>query len=378
MNAFNLVGPKFAINASEKTYLQATYFEKETWFANPNGGLRLPLSPLPTMSAVHPQNTQAAAGRPTVKKTIGIAFVKMAPGLSAFVRIPAGTAGAFTIDRQQGYRALRRRMHKAYHGTGEAVLTASIDGALRRLSMYTRCLKPKSLDSIRDLYIGSHAIHLPVEEAELAQVSAIENILDYRILDYRFQDRSLLGQIIQAAAGRPELTKVIGTSFVKMAFGLSAFMRLPQGTAEALTTDRQRGYRDLRRRTSRVYQGTGKAVLTQSIDEALRHLSSRTMLLISKNLTRMGDKYVGSNVLFEQVDNVEWTWVSGVETILGYRFKDRSLLKATLRPMRESHTHGVTTNDSLEYPGDSVVKVTQARAQYEAAIQGHPIDRYWE
>ncbi|KAK3806043.1 MAG: hypothetical protein J3Q66DRAFT_445598 [Benniella sp.] len=50
------------------------------------------------------------------------------------------------------------------------------------------------------------------------------------------------GQIFQAAAGKPELTKAIGTCFMKMAFGLLAFMRLPQGTAEALTTDRQRGY----------------------------------------------------------------------------------------------------------------------------------------
>ncbi|KAK3807800.1 MAG: hypothetical protein J3Q66DRAFT_444876 [Benniella sp.] len=234
-------------------------------------------------------------------------------------------------------------------------------------------------------------------------------------------------QIFQAAAGTP--MKAIGTAFVKMAFGLSAFGRLPQGTAEALTTDRQQGHIDLRRRTQKVYRRTGEAVLTASIDEALRCLSTHTRRLQPKSLTGLRIKYTFSHALHESVDDAEWARVSGVQTILGYRFKDRSLLVVALRPKGGAHARGVRTNDSLEYHGDSVlelvvalfwllegrqaignitkrsvsnlafqavrlrwgldrlliglqansmVKVAQARAQYEATIQGDPTEPYWE
>ncbi|KAK3806044.1 MAG: hypothetical protein J3Q66DRAFT_422034 [Benniella sp.] len=124
------------------------------------------------------------------------------------------------------------------------------------------------------------------------------------------------------------------------------------------------------------------------------------MLLKSKNMTRIGDKYVGSNIIFEQVDNVEWTWVSGVETILGFEYPGDSVLElvAALFWLLEGRSAIATLrerfvcNQALQavflrlgidhlligLMPNSVVKVTQARAQYEAAIQGHPTDRYWE
>jgi hypothetical protein len=83
----------------------------------------------------------------------------MAFQLSAFVRLPAGTAEALTNDRQHGYRGLGRRTSRAYTRTGEAVLTESVDEALRRLSRMTWLLKPKSLTGMRDVYVRTHAIH---------------------------------------------------------------------------------------------------------------------------------------------------------------------------------------------------------------------------
>ncbi|KAK3807783.1 MAG: ribonuclease III domain-containing protein [Benniella sp.] len=129
------------------------------------------------------------------------------------------------------------------------------------------------------------------------------------------------GQIFEATAGRPKMTKSIGTAFVKMAFGLSAFVRLPAGTAGDLTTDRQRGYINLRRKT------------------------------------RM---YTFGHDLHEQVDAAEWARVSGVESVLGYPFKDRSLLVVALRPKDPAHASSVRTNDSLEYLGDSVLELVAA------------------
>ncbi|KAK3807811.1 MAG: hypothetical protein J3Q66DRAFT_406325 [Benniella sp.] len=165
-------------------------------------------------------------------------------------------------------------------------------------------------------------------------------------------------QVFQAAAGRPEMTKAIGTAFVKMAFGLSAFVRLPAGTAEALTTDRQQGHGPPSKGEEGIPQN--RRGRPDRIDRRGPALSTYTRRLNPKSLTDMRIKYVDSHVLFEKVDAAEWARVSGVEGILDYQFKDRSLLVAALRPMGGSHADGVTTNDRLEYLGDSVLELVTA------------------
>ncbi|KAK3807809.1 MAG: ribonuclease III domain-containing protein [Benniella sp.] len=203
---------------------------------------------------------------------------------------------------------------------------------------------------------------------------------------------------------------------------------LPAGTAETLTIDRQDGYRGLGLRAQRAYHRTGEAVLTASIDEALLCSSKFTRLLKPKSLTGTRIMYIDSHVIHQPIEDAEWARISGVERVLGYPFKDRSLLATALRPKGRLHARGTATNDALEYLGDSVLelvaalfwllegrraimtlkersltnsplqavclrwgldrlllglapsplaRVAQARSQYEAAIQGHPTGPYW-
>jgi len=59
--------------------------------------------------------------------------------------------------------------------------------------------------------------------------------------------------------------------------------------------------------------------------------------------------------MFSPGDEALWERLSRVQGIVGYKFQDRSLLVAVLRPKEGQYDADEMTNDTLEYLGDSVL-----------------------
>ncbi|KAK3807795.1 MAG: ribonuclease III domain-containing protein [Benniella sp.] len=61
--------------------------------------------------------------------------------------------------------------------------------------------------------------------------------------------------------------------------------------------------------------------------------------------------------MFEPTEETLWSQVSDVESILDYKFTDRSLLVTALRPAKGNRDQAVANNDGLEFLGDSVLEL---------------------
>lgn len=129
------------------------------------------------MPALRPRNTrtqrqilQAAAERQKIKKSTGTAFIKMAIGISAFVRIPAGTAEEPTDDRAEACRDPGDKIIKAHHELGGR--SSPHQYQMTRLSVNRPAGTNTRMSrawSVRDICI--HDICEQVNEAEWAKIS---------------------------------------------------------------------------------------------------------------------------------------------------------------------------------------------------------------